>query len=136
MAEVGFSTRVQWRDEFGRYAQSLDVGAERAQSESSEIGAVLAAALAPKRSGFMASTIRSTGHGFMAGAGYAAAQEEGAGPHLIGTGFDSVLVNEAEGFGPVLGPVLHPGNPATHFMRNALRMVNQRLMGIIRANMP
>lgn len=136
MAGVGFSTRVQWRDEFGRFAQALDVGAQRSQAEAGEIGAVLAAGLAPKRSGFLASTIRATGHGFAAGAGYAAAQEEGAGPHLIGASFGSTLVNEAEGFGPVIGPVVHPGNPATHFMRNALRMVNQRLMGIIRSNMP
>ena len=136
MADVGFSTRVQWRDEFGRFAQALDVGAQRSQAEASDVGAALAAALAPKRSGFLAGTIRSTGAGFAAGAGYAAAQEEGAGPHLIGTGFDAVLYNPTDGFGPVLGPVVHPGNPATHFMRDALRMVNQRLMGIIRSNMP
>lgn len=134
MADVGFSTRVQWRDEFGRFAQALDVGAQRSQAEASEVGAALAAALAPKRSGFLAGTIRATGAGFAAGAGYAAAQEEGAGPHLIGVGFDKVLVGDD--FGPVLGPVVHPGNPATHFMRDALRMVNQRIMGIIRSNMP
>jgi len=136
MADVGFSTRVQWRDEFGRFAQALDVGAQRSQEEASQVGAVLAAALAPKRSGLMAGTIRSTGHGFVVGTAYALAQEKGAGPHLIGANFGVTLANEAEGFGPVLGPVLHPGNPATHFMRNALRMVNQRLMGIIRGNMP
>lgn len=136
MADVGFSTRVHWRDEFGRFAQTLDIGAKRSQAEASEIGAVLAAALAPKRSGYLASTIHSNGHGFVVTAGYGAAQEEGAGPHLIGAKFGSTLVNEAEGFGPVIGPVVHPGNPATHFMRDALRMVNQRLMGIIRSNMP
>lgn len=135
MADVGFSVRTQWRDEFGRYAQVLDVSAQRSQKEAGEIGAVLAAGLAPKRSRFLASTIRSTGHGFAAGAGYAAAQEKGAGPHSIGAP-GQVLANEAEGFGPVRGPVLHPGNPATHFMRQALRLVNQRLMGIIRANLP
>lgn len=135
MAEVGFSCRTQWRDEFGRFAQALDVGASRSQKEAGEIGAALAAALAPKHSGFLAGTVRSTGHGFEATAGYAAAQEEGAGPHPIGEA-GQTLGNKAEDFGPVKGPVLHPGNPATHFMRNALRMVNQRLMGIIRKNMP
>lgn len=134
MADVGFSTRVHWRDEFGRFAQALDIGAQRSQKEAGEIGATLAAALAPKRSGFLAGTIRSTGHGFAATAGYAAAQEEGAAPHLIGAGFDKVLVGDD--FGPVLGPVTHPGNPATHFMRDALRLVNQRIMGVIRSNMP
>lgn len=136
MADVGFSVRTQWRDEFGRFAQALDLGAQRSQEEAGEVGAVLAAGLAPKRSGLLASTIRATGHGFAVGTGYALAQEKGAGPHLIGADFGSTLVNEAEGFGPVIGPVVHPGNPATHFMRNALRMVNQRLMGIIRRNMP
>lgn len=133
MADVGFSTRVQWRDEFGRYAQALSVGAKRSQVEASEVGAVLAAALAPKRSGFLASTIRSFGAGFAAGAGYAAAQEEGAVPHWIGWESEILMGDE---FGPVRGPVLHPGNPATHFMRDALRLVNQRIMGIIRSNMP
>lgn len=133
MADVGFSTRVQWRDEFGRFAQTLNVGAQRSQSEASEIGAALASALAPRWSGFLASTIRSTGHGFAAGAGYAAAQEEGAAPHWIGWAAEILLGDE---FGPVRGPVLHPGNPPTHFMRDALRMVNQRLMGIIRSHMP
>lgn len=135
MANVGITTRVQWRDEFGRFASALSIGAKRSQDEASQLGATLAAALAPKRSGFLAGTIHSTGHGFAAGAGYAAAQEEGAAPHTIGAP-GQTLANEEDGFGPVKGPVLHPGNPATHFMRNALRMVNQRMMGIIRGNMP
>lgn len=135
MADVGFSVRTQWRDEFGRYAQALDIGAKRSQIEAGEIGAALASALAPKHSGFLAGTIRATGHGFAAGAGYAAAQEKGAGPHPIGAP-GQVLGNEDDGFGPVRGPVMHPGNPATHFMRDALRLVNQRLMGIIRGHMP
>lgn len=133
MGDVDFSMRVQWRDEFGRFAQALTTGAQRSQIESSEIGAALAAALAPKRSGFLAGTIHSTGAGFAAGAGYAAAQEEGAGAHPIGA---AGQVLAGDDFGPVRGPVVHPGNPATHFMRDALRLVNQRLMGIIRGNMP
>ena len=135
MAAVGFSCRTQWRDEFGRFAEALSVGAQRSQAEAGQVGAVLAAGLAPKRSGFLAGTIRATGHGFAAGAAYAAAQEEGAAPHAIGAP-GQTLGNAADGFGPVRGPVLHPGNPATHFMRDALRLVNQRLMGIIRSNMP
>lgn len=135
MADVGFSVRVQHRDEFGRFAAALTEGARRSEREASDIGAVLAAALAPKRSGALAASVRSTGHGFTASAPYAAAQEEGAWPHPIGS-TGQVLANEAEDFGPVHGPVMHPGNPPTHFMRQALRLVNQRLMGIIRSNMP
>lgn len=131
---MGFSARVQWRDESGRFASAMDTGAQRSQEQASDIGAALAAALAPKRSGELAGSIHSNGHGFEADAGYAAAQEEGAGPHLIGVGFDKVLVGDD--FGPVLGPVVHPGNPATHFMRDALKLVNARIMRIIRGNMP
>jgi hypothetical protein len=135
MADVGFSTHVQWRDEFGRFAAVVDEATERSQKEASDIGAALAASLAPRRSGFLAGTIRSTGHGFIVTAGYGAAQESGAGPHEIGDP-GQTLGNEDDDFGPVKGPVMHPGNPATHFMRDALRLVNGRLMNIIRGNMP
>lgn len=96
---------------------------------------MLAASFAPRRSGFLAGTVRPNGHGFEATAGYAAAQDAGAGPHSIGAP-GQVLGNEDDGFGPVKGPVEHPGNPATHFMRDALRLVNRKLMQIIRSNMP
>lgn len=134
MAEIGISARVQWRDEFGRFAQALDVGAKRSQEEASNIGAALAAALAPRRSGALAGSIHSTGHGFATGAlPEAEPQEFGAGPHSIGA---PGQVLAGDDFGPVRGPVQHPGNPATRYMRDALRLVNARLMSIVRANMP
>lgn len=137
MAEIPVTARVQWRDEFGRFRSAVDLAAQRSQQQGGEIGAHIAAGLAPKKTSALAGSIRSTGHGFATGAlPQALPQEEGASPHLIGTGFDAVLENPDEGFGPVIGPVLHPGNPAVHYMRDALRLVNGRLMGIIRANMP
>lgn len=136
MADVGFSVRVQHRDEFGRFAAALTEGARRSEREASEVGAVLAAALAPKRSGALAASVRSTEHGFAAGAPYAAAQEEGGRPHKIRVKYKAALYNPTENFGPTSGPVLHPGNPATHFMRQALSLVNQRMMGIIRSHTP
>ena len=137
MADVGISTRVQWRDEFGRFAQALDAGAQRSQKEASDIGAALAKALAPKgATGMLSGGIHSTGSGFATSAlKYAVPQEEGAGAHDIGEP-GQVLGNEDDGFGPVRGPVRHPGNPAVHFMRDALKLVNGRIMGIIRGNMP
>lgn len=132
MADIGISTKVQWRDEFGRFAQTLTVGAERSQRDASNLGAQVAAMLAPKRSGALGESVHSTGSGFATGAlPYAEAQEEGAAPHWIGWESEVLM---GDNFGPVRGPVLHPGNPATHFMRNALRFVNSRLMGIIRSN--
>ncbi len=133
---VRVRTRVQWRDEMGRYTARVDEGAEEAQRELSEIGATLARALAPRRRGILAGSIQSTGHGFATGAlTYALPQEEGAGAHPIGEP-GQVLGNREDEFGPVRGPVLHPGNPAVHFMRNALRLLKPRIMPTIRSNMP
>jgi len=134
MADIGISTSVQWRDEFGRFAAALSVGAQRSQRDASNLGAQVAAMLAPKRSGGLAGSVHSTGKGFATGSlPHAIPQEEGAAPHWIGWESETLMGDE---FGPVRGPVLHPGNPATHFMRNALRFVTARIMGIIRANMP
>lgn len=135
MADVGFKSHVRWRDESGRFAAAMTDGARRSQEEAGKIGAALAIALAPERDGILKGSIHANGAGFEADAGYAAAQEEGAGPHEIGAP-GQVLGNEDDGFGPVRGPVEHPGNPAVHYMRDALRLVNARLMGIIRGNMP
>lgn len=135
MADVRVTARVDWRDESGRYAAAVDAGAQKAQLDASKLGAAIAAGLAPKRTGALAA-ITADGSGYSTPAlRYAIPQEEGAGAHVIGDA-GQTLANEAEGFGPVKGPVMHPGNPAVHFMRNSLRIVNQRIMAIIRANMP
>jgi hypothetical protein len=136
MASIAVKTRVQWRDEIGRYAQRVDDGAEEAQGTLSQLGATLAAALAPRKRGVLAGSIHSTGHGFATGAlPHALPQEEGAGAHPIGAP-GQTLGNKEEGFGPVKGPVLHSGNPAVHYMRNALRLLKPRIMPTIRSKMP
>lgn len=136
MAGIAVKTRVQFRDELGRYASAVEHGAEEAQHEASAVGAVLAKALAPRRSGALAGGIHSTGHGFATGGlPQDLPQEEGASAHIIGEA-GQILGNRDEAFGPVRGPVLHPGNPAVHYMRNAFRLLKPRLMGIIRSKMP
>jgi len=50
---------------------------------------------------------------------YAAAQNEGAGAHTIAPKRKKALYNAREGWGPVAGPVEHPGNPATNFLDKA-----------------
>lgn len=125
MAGLEATASVQWRNEFGRFASAIEAGAERSQEEASEIGAALAAALAPKKKGTLAGSIHSNGHGFATGdLPEALPQEEGAAPHEIPNSF---------GWGITLE---HPGNPAVHYMRDALKLVNSRIMGIVRGNMP
>lgn len=129
-------TRVQFRDHLGQYASAVERGGEEAQHELSDIGAALAKAFAPKRSGQLAGGIHSTGHGVATGGNRQdLPQEEGAGPHLIGEA-GQTLGNRDDGFGPVKGPVLHTGNPAVHYMRNAFRLLKPRLMPTIRRHMP
>jgi hypothetical protein len=136
MGGVAVRTRVQFRDSMGRYASNVERGGEEAQRELGEIGAALAKALAPKRSGALAGGIHATGHGFATGGtGHDLPQEEGAGPHPIGDP-GQILGNREDDFGPVRGPVMHPGNPAVHYMRNAFRLLKPRIMPTIRRHMP
>ncbi len=78
---------------------------------------------APVRTGELR---RSIGHKTFGYRGYvysfarhAAAQEYGASPHKISVSRKKALANSKVGFGPVAGPVNHPGNPGTHFMLKA-----------------
>ncbi len=59
-------------------------------------------------------------HGYVySGVRHAASQEFGAAPHKIAVSRKKALANPKMGFGPVAGPVNHPGNPGNHFMLKA-----------------
>ncbi len=78
---------------------------------------------APVRTGELR---RSIGHKAIGYHGYvysfarhAASQEYGASAHVIAVSRKKALANRKMSFGPVRGPVNHPGNPGTHFMLKA-----------------
>lgn len=140
-APVEVSARVFFRDPFGRFMEQIDDAAEKTAYAAAKRGANLSKVFAPKRTVRLASAIYAYRHGTgktagwkVTGVPYAASQEEGARPHAIGAD-GQVLANEADNFGPVQGPVQHPGNPATHFMEKARKQVASELIGIMRANM-
>lgn len=108
----------------------MDLAGERAAIQAAEEGAALAASFAPYEDGGIADSIQVNPHAgnyasFTAGSGHALPQEEGARPHSIGYPGQK-LVNKKKRF-YAIGPVQHPGNPATHFMARAAEIVGASL---------
>lgn len=137
--DVKLVTHVHYRDDLGRFAKAIDRGAQEAIIDVSTQGAATAKVLAPKKTGRMAATIQpfSTGGGsggWAVGMDYSMPQEFGAGPHSIGAE-GQVLANKEDQFFAI-GPVMHPGNPATHFMKKSYNIMKGRIMGIVRRHMP
>jgi hypothetical protein len=130
------TANLLWRDHSGRFASAVEAGAQQALIEGSQEGARLSMEFAPKRSGFLASTISpfifGLNHvGWAVRAPYGLAQDLGARPHVIGAA-GQLLANKEDGFGPVRGPVWHPGNPATRFMERAFSLVMNNIMSKVR----
>jgi len=134
MGEINVSSKVLFQDESGRFMADVNGKARAAVWELTRIMAAISVANAPFKTG----RLRSSIEGFMTGplqgevvatAPYALPQETGAVPHWIGEpGQD--LSNPEEGFGPVKGPVFHPGNPATNYMHKAFRVTRELAPGI------
>lgn len=127
------------RDESGRFIAELENGAAAAARELTMELASLAQVFAPRRRGILAASIEgvmvsATSGVATASAGHAAAQEKGAGPHLIGAP-GQALGNREEGFF-AKGPVLHPGNPAVHYLTRAGQAVGALSVGILRKHLP
>lgn len=129
MSEVHVTSSVQWRDEMGRFAEHIEEGAKEGIAAAAHEGAFLAAVFAPKRTLRLAGSIDPFTNGLQGGwtvsTPYAMDQEEGAGPHEIGR---PGQILSGDGFGPVKGPVMHPGNPAVHYMKRAYAIVAPKLI--------
>lgn len=114
-------------DESGRFISAVTEGCTEAITRAVDEGESLAVINSPKGpTGQLASSIKglvmsATEGIIVATAPHAIFQEKGAGPHLIPSllrGGKVFLYNPQELFA-ALGPVEHPGNPATHFLRRA-----------------
>jgi hypothetical protein len=119
---------VHLQDNFGRFRAALDAAETAALKEVLAEVEEDAAMFAPYRLGDLAGSIHSrmlsSRHGFVAAdADHAMPQEEGAVPHDIPNAF-------GRGF-----TVHHPGNPATHFMRDAMRGAADKIAARIGALM-
>lgn len=134
MGSVTVTQNVQWRNHLGQFSNKISRAGEGAIEEASREGSDLAAVFAPKKTTALAGGIHPIGSGAAGGWAtgnqkYAIPQEEGAAPHVI-VAHGKALAGAD--FGPVKR-VLHPGNPATHFMRRAYEIVAPKLTAKIRA---
>jgi hypothetical protein len=130
-AVVGVETSViSYADQF---SERVHIAADRAVTEGTTRGAFLSRVLAPKRTLRLVGTIHTGTYGPAQGAWsvgplkYALSQEKGAVPHDIGAE-GQILANKVEGFGPVVGPIRHPGNRGIHFLLRAYEEVKLGLL--------
>lgn len=137
--DVEVSSTVQWKSDDGRFAKVIGAAATASVKEAIGEGVRIAVELAPKRKGDLARSIApfmngpSQG-GWIAGSGHAMPQEHGARAHKIGYE-GQILANKEQGF-YAKGPVKHPGNPATHFMRDSYRLVSRTLLSKMKRKLP
>ncbi len=152
MSGVVYTNRVVARNEFGRFIRACEQAAEASVLETVTDGADLAAALAPKRSGRLAASIKpfmlsSTSGVWGSNVKYAAAQEKGASAHTI-TAYVSfywdkmgrqwlypTTYQRLTGH-PRADPINHPGNPATHFLRDSAAVMRRRMIRTAKSRYP
>lgn len=128
------------RNEIGRFTAAVKRGATNAALAVANLGAAVAQAAAPVRSGRLAGSIYSSRLGpysaiVGATAPWAAVQNFGGAAHEIGAP-GQTLANKEQNFGPTKGPVHHPGNPATRFMDEAYAAAAAEGENIIARYMP
>lgn len=95
-----------------------------AYAEAAALTTGVAKTSAPHDTGELARSIRYTPVSPLSGnigstAKHAGPQNKGAGAHQIAPIRKKALYNKRRGFGPVRGPVQHPGNPATGYLDKA-----------------
>ena len=141
MSDIVVSHQVALRSEIGRFISQVEEGGQAALREMTNMIAGFAVGYAPRRSGRLAASISgivrgNTGFAF-ADAPYARAQEKGARPHVIANreGPQDVLANEEQNFFSAHA-VMHPGNPAAHFLTRAGQQVAAMTPAIMKRYMP
>lgn len=149
---VHVSNRVVVRNKMGQFIRECEDAAQRTVVEAINEGADLSAALAPKRTGALAASIvplvlsRTSGV-WGSSLKYAMPQEEGSVRHALPADVSFWWEREARMWMPpdvylrVTGypgndPIDHPGNPATHYLRDAYRVISRRLVKIAAKHYP
>jgi hypothetical protein len=143
---VGLTTRVQWRDPLGQFAERIRQAGDESAYELAKEGAKLSAVYAPKKTRRLMKAIKAV-KGLIGQARwvvegdpklltYAASQETGARPHTIESGDGGPLANKEDGFFARSGKVKHPGNPATHFMERARIEMARKAVVVVAKKLP
>lgn len=152
MSGVIYTNRVIVRNNFGRFIADCEQAANETVEDVVTEGAEVAASFAPKRTMRLANSIKPfmitrTSGVWGSNAPYAAAQEKGAVPHPI-SAYVSFYWHKAgrqwlhppayewiTGY-PGADPISHPGNPATHFLRDSATVMRPRMVQIAKSRYP
>lgn len=156
--DIGVSTRVIARDEFGLFIAECEMAGQRTVEKAVDEGARLARDFAPighkhdTRTVPLHQSIKTRMRGRTAGEWYSTArhalpQEFGAGPHLItgSPGLSFYWESAGRWFVPAsefyheankITIVNHPGNPSHPFLRPSYAAVMNRIMSIAKGEYP
>lgn len=140
---IVISNEVTFRSVSGEFAARVDEGLVEGVRELALMGEFYGRLFAPKRTGALAASVQGVALGtsalVTASAPHAPMQEFGAGAHLIPSllrGGATILANPDGTFGPVLGPVEHPGNPATRFLTRSMQATGERAAEVLASVLP
>lgn len=139
MSSFGVTNRVYVRSDYGRFLSKYERAKQRVIEDTVKEGSATARALAPKRSGKLAASIKSTtgtsGGSWAVGTGYGQVQEKGGPPHRIKGNVSFFWVKKGRNWRPGRNWINHPGNPGVHFMERSYDIVAPRMVEKLRAEM-
>lgn len=146
------STTVYSRNGIGRFISACERAATETVMDGAEAGARVSATLAPKRTGRLAASISPfllsrTSAVWGSNLKYALPQETGAARHPLPANVSFFWEREGrmwlppESYFKLTGhagadPIDHPGNPATHYLRDGYKAVKGRMMSFAKRNYP
>lgn len=135
---VEASIRAVYRDDSGRFLSRLHTAERRGMEQTAKEAEAMAYVLAPKRTGTMAATIRSTvgssGWTVSVGTDHWQYTELGAVPHAITGDVSFFWEREGRMWHPGSNTINHPGTHAVHFMRSTFEAIAPRTLGNISRN--
>jgi len=150
--DVAVSTRVVARNNIGQFIRDCEQAAGETVLDVAKQGVAASQALAPKRTGALAASIQPflitrTQAVWGSALKYALPQETGARPHPLPANVSFWWEREGRpwmapetylrvtGF-PGADPISHPGNPATHYLRDGFDAIKHRITDIMRKHYP
>lgn len=146
------STHVVARNRFGQFIRAVEQAATETVLDTATQGAAASATLAPRRTGALAGSIKPfvvsrTAAVWGSNLKYALPQETGSVAHDLPANVSFFWEREGRmwmtpdqylartGY-PGNDPIQHPGNPATHYLRDGYRSIRGRMLAIAAKHYP
>lgn len=133
MGELHVTNTVVAKDSFGLFIDKIKAANFQVVEETVRDGTELAKAFAPYKTGALEGSITpvvfsDTQGAWAVGTDHWRYQEEGTAPHGIDGDVSFFWEREGRWWSPGDNTILHPGNPAIHFMRRSFKIAGQRML--------